>query len=351
MQGLSLPRPPYRSQSLGFPSRIPPLWRALVFLCCVCAPWPASAQGGDDDLVPAGTVQARATISHETQAKAIARDSVSHGFEVYALPDPSNQSAVSGTLSRDIDESDLLLQVGITDHWNFSLLVPYVQAVQHSTLRVLDPNADPVLTATVAALQDRTVSGVGNLKFTSLHRPVFSDFNGFVWGYGYQGSTSPNTGVYTGIGSLQTRDPYGGLFAFSHYTHYPTLARSRLDLRAEYQYPFVDRVNLPTGSRVSVEGGATTVLSVSWEHEPGIWGYGLGAQAKNSLATRLDGESQEDSVKEYVFHAQLGIGNLVDLELAPIRFPFQLLLAWDTTVYGFNTPLRDRWSFTFLTYF
>jgi hypothetical protein len=327
-----------------------PIRRALVSLCCACALWKGAAQGATDDLVPAGTIQAHVALSHETQAKAIARDSVSHGLDAFALPDPGNRSAVSGTLSRDIDEADLLLQAGLTDHWNFSLLVPYIQASQHSTLVVLDPSADPVLTATVAALQDRSVSGLGNLRFTSLHRPVFSDFNGFVWGYGYQGSTSPNIGVYTGIGSLQTRDPYGGAFAFAHYTRFPTLSRSRLDLRGEYQFPFMDSVNLPTGARVAVRGGATTLVSLSWEHEPGSWGYGLGVQGKNSLPTRLDGETQEDSVKEYLFHAQLGIGNLVALELAPIRFPYQVLLAWDTTLYGFNTPLRDRWSLVFKTY-
>jgi hypothetical protein len=350
-RGPLLSRPTFRSKTSRLIGRTSPLWFALSLWAGVLTPWATPAQGAEDDLVPAGTVQARATLSHETQTKAIARDSVSHGLEVYALPDPSNQSAVSGTLSRNIDEADLLMQVGITDHWNVSLLVPYVQAVQQSTLRVRDPGADPVLTATVAALQDKTLSGMGNLRFTSLHRPVFSDFNGFVWGYGYQGATSPNSGVYTGSGSLQTRDPYGGFFAFVHYTRFPSLSRSRIDLRGEYQYPFVDRVDLPTGSRVSVQGGATSIFSASWEHEPGAWGYGLGVQGRNSLPTILDGERQEDSVKEYVFHAQLGFGNLIDLERSPIRFPYQALLSFDTTVSGFNTLLRDRWSIAFLTYF
>ncbi len=309
------------------------------------------ARASEDDLVPAGIVEVHTTLSHETQTKAIARDAITHGLEVYALPSPNSKDLVSGQLSRDIDEADLLLKVGITDHWNLSLLLPYVRAAQHSNLQSKFPGLDPVLDVTVARLQDQTVSGAGNLRLTSLHRPVFSDFHGFVWGYGYQGSLESNTGVYTGIGSLQTRDPYGGVYGFVHYTYYPRLARSRLDLRGEYQYPFADKVNTPRGTQVTVRGGATSLFSLGWEHEPGAWGYGMALQSKTSQPTQLDGDLQEDTVKEYLFHGQLGFGNLIELEQQPIRFPYQALLTYDTTVYGYNTPLRERWSLVFLTYF
>lgn len=344
--------PPLQSMARTLPAR-PALaagsWAVLAILAGALTA--GAALGSEDDLVPAGVVEIRTTVSHETQTKAIARDSDTHGLEVYTLPSPTSQDYVAGQLSRTIDETDLLLKVGITDRWNLSLLLPYVQATQRSDLRSTTPGRDPVLDVTVARLQNQTVSGAGNLRLTSLHRPVFTDYHGFVWGYGYQGALETNTGIYTGIGSLQTRDPYGGIYAFTHYTYYPKLARSRFDVRGEYQYPFGDMVNIPTGARVSVKGGATALLSLGWEHEPGAWGYGMALQSKTSQQTQLNGDLQEDPVKEYLFHGQLGFGNLIELEKRPLRFPYQALLTYDTTVYGFNTPLRERWSLVFLTYF
>jgi hypothetical protein len=323
----------------------------LALLASVLAALPPAVRAAEDDFVPAGIFRFSAAVSHETQTKAVARDSVNHGLEVYALPNPADARKVTGTLSREINETDLQLQLGLTDRWNVSLAVPYVQAIQHSTLRVNDPAADPALTATVANLNERTVSGMGNFRLTSLHRPIFTDANAVVWGWGFTESPERNTGVYTGTGSLQTRDPYGSLFGLFHFTHYPQQVRGRFDLRAEYILPLIDKVNLPTGQRVSILGAPGVLTSAGWEHEPGAWGYGLRVDQKATLQSRLDGESQEDPVKEWIFHAQLGYGNLIALEAAPIRFPYQVSLTWDATFFAYNAPIRDRWGLLFFTYF
>ena len=226
-----------------------------------------------------------------------------------------------------------------------------MEATQHSTLRVIDPAADPALTAAVANLNSRTLSGMGNLRLTSLHRPIFTDANALIWGWGLTESPERNTGVYTGTGSLQIRDPYGTIFGLLHYTHYPQQVRGRFDARLEYSVPLVDKVNLPTGQRVSILGAPGVLSSVGWEHEPGAWGYGFRIDQHSTLQSRLAGESQSDPVKEWIFHAQIGYGNLIDLEKAPIRFPYQLWLTWDTTFLAYNAPIRDRWGLLFFTYF
>lgn len=327
------------------------------------------ASAAQDDLVPSGVFRFDVSATQETQTEAVARDSKIHGLAVYALSglqavDPSEASHVSGSLSREIDETELRLQLGLTDHWNVSLAVPYVQAIQHSTLRVnptYNPAADPYcnasrtprcdLTATVANLNSRTLTGFGNYQLTSLHRPIFTDSNALTWGWGFSASLESNKGVYAGVGSLQTHDPYGSLFSLIHYTHYPDFARSRIDLRTEYLLPLVDKVTLATGQRASILGAPTYLSSVGWEHEPGAWGYGFRLDQKTAQQTRLAGEAQEDPIKEFLFHAQLGYGNLIALEKAPIRFPYQVALTWDITISAFNAPLRDRWGLKFFTYF
>jgi hypothetical protein len=311
----------------------------------------SAARAAQDDIVPGGIFRFSASASQESQSKAVARDGVNHGLEVYALPDPADAAKVSGKLSREINETDLTLQLGLTDHWNVSVSVPYVQAIQRSTLRVNNPGADPALAATVASLNNRTVSGMGNLRFTSLHRPIFTDANGLIWGWGFTESPERNSGVYTGVSSLQARDPYGSVFGLIHWTHYPQQVRGRFDMRVEYAVPLVDRVNLPSGQRVSILGAPNVLSSFGWEHEPGAWGYGFRIDQKSTLQSRLAGESQEDPVKEWLVHAQFAYGNLIDLETAPIRFPYQVSLTWDSTFFAYNAPIRDRWGLRFFTYF
>jgi len=323
----------------------------LALLGFALATLPSAARAAQDDFVPGGIFRLGLSASSDTQTKAVARDSVNHGLEVYALPDPGDAGKVSGTLSREIHETDLQLQLGLTDRWNISVTVPYVQATQHSTLRVKDPAANPALTAAVAALNSRTVSGMGNLRFTSLHRPVFTDANGFIWGWGFTESPERNSGVYTGTGTLQTRDPFGTVFGLIHYTHYPQWARGRFDMRLEYSVSLIDNVNLPTGQRVSILGPPGVLSSVGWEHEPGAWIYEFRVDQRTTLQSRLDGESQSDPIKEWIFHAKLGYGNLIELEAAPIRHPYQVSLTWDSTFFAYNAPIRDRWGLLYVTYF
>ncbi|MFI5399554.1 MAG: hypothetical protein ACHQZQ_00700 [SAR324 cluster bacterium] len=335
-----------------------------VLLAASLASFVPMARGAQDDMVPEGVFRFQVSETYETQTTATARDGKIHDLAVYALPDPNDATQVSGTLWREIYQTDLQLQFGLTDRWNVSLAVPYVQAVQHSTLRVnnnyssggdsyCNASSSPPcdLAATVANLQSRTLAGFGNYRLTSLHRPVFTDANALTWGWGLNASLESNAGVYTGDGSLQTRDPYGSLFSMIHYTHYPELARSRVDIRMEYVHPLVDKVTLPTGQRVSILGGPQFLTSIGWEHEPGSWGYGFRIDQKNTLQTELAGESQDDPVKEWIFHAQLGYGNLIQLENAPIHFPFQVSLTWDITFSAYNAPMRDRWGLTYFTYY
>jgi hypothetical protein len=343
----------YRNRSWGRLSAVsvPSVAMACTALAAIVAFLPCAALAFDDDLVPAGIVKLGASVSHETNSKAVARDSVNHGLEVYALPDPSDAGKVSGTLSRDVNETDLAVHVGLTDHWNLALVLPYVEVTQRSTLKVISPGADTTLDATVANLQNKTISGMGNYRLTSIHRPLFTDSNAITWGWGLTAATERNTGIYTGVGSFQTRDPYGSYVGFFHFTHYPKLYRSRIDTRFEYQLPQKDKVNLPTGQRVDIQGAPAVLISVGWEHEPGAWGYGFRIDQRTTLQTRIGGEAQNDPVKEWVFHAQIGLGNLIALENAPIRFPYQTQLTWDTTFFAYNAPIRDRWGFQFITYF
>ena len=321
--------------------------------CTIAALFSAipAAHAIDDDLVPAGIVRFSVATSHETQNKAVARDSVNHGLEVWALPDPSDTGRVAGTLSREINETDLNVQLGITDHWNLTLVLPYVEAIQHSSLQVTDPTADAAFRTAIASLKSKAISGMGNYRFTTSNRPLFTDSNAIIWGLGITGSTERNAGIYTGTGTFQNRDPYGTWLGFFRYSHYPQLARSRIDARVEYQLPQLDHVTLATGERATILGGPIILSSFGWEHEPSAWGYGMRVDQRTTLQTRIDGEAQNDPVKEWIFHAQLSYGNLIALEEAPIRHPYQAQLAWDTTFFAYNAPIRDRWTLKFVTYF
>jgi hypothetical protein len=333
---------------------------ALAFAMCAIAglpalPWGLArgtvARAAEDDVVPEGIFRFNTTVMVETESRAFARDSVEHDLSVYALPDPMDRANVSGSLSREFVTTNLKLQYGLGDHWNLVIDLPYVVATQRSTLRVLDTSADPVLNATVAQLQSRTIEGMGNYRVTSLHRPLFTESNQLLWGVYFSGSTERNSLVYTGTGTFQTHDPYGSVGGFGHWGKYFPLFRGHLDLRTEYNLPLVDKVDTPTVGRVSLLGAPNVTTSLTWEHEPGAWHYGFGIIQHTAQQSRLAGEAQDDGVKEWYGHAELGYGNLDRLEHGPISFPTHVTLSWDETFFAFNAPVRDRLALNWLVYF
>ena len=329
---------------------------ACLLLACLLAlaraVWAAPQPGspaGKDEIVPRGVLLGSVSQSTETQDQAIARDGRIHGLATYLYPDYAFQNTIAGTVTRQVDRTDLLLQYGISDTWNVSLATDWQQIQQRSSLSTTDPN--PAIQAAVSQLPSQTVQGVGDVVLTSLHRPHYSDETSFVWGYGLIWPAAPLSTPYIGVGTLAVQSPYGSLFSLAHVTHYAEFSRIRFDARVEFQAALQADVNTPSEGRTTLQAGNAALAEAGLQQELEQWGYGLGLSYFSRTNNGGGGVVERDPVQSYQVHARVGHGNLTELEQGPIRFPYQVWLEYMTTVTGYNTPLEYRTSLTFSAYF
>lgn len=326
--------------------------RSLAGLCAlglVVLAGAATARAVEDDLVPQGVWGVRLTHGERTEEEAITRLNAEGPLLEYAVPDPGRHDAIEGTLQRDVERTELALTLGLTDTWNLRLRAPHVSVTQTSTLR--PASADPAVQAEVERLESRTESGLGHLELTSLHRSVFTDRHAYVWGYGYGWPGADPVSPWRGRGTLQLDPPFERVHVVLHYTFFPYIRRARLDLRANVGRVLETELEVPGGDKVGVDPGDDAELSLAWQQELGPVVAGLGFVMFQQGRSTLAGAEQEDSVQDYRGRLTLGFGNLRALERAPIAFPYVLLLTYDHTVQGFNTPLVREVRLSLQTWF
>lgn len=327
------------------------VWAAALAALLAALAWGAPpARAAEDDIVPGGVWLLRAAVTQETQRDAIATDGQRRPLVDYLAQQPGLAGRLSGDVVRHVTATETLIGYGISDTWNLNLSVPYRVIRQESSLGAAA--GDPAAGGAADLLKRRTVSGLGNLRWTSLHRPLFTDTDGIVLGWGVATPGGPQQMDYAGRTTLATRVPYQALTGLFHYTHYLlSVNRARLDLRFTFDLAYDTYVNTPTASHVLLDPPNAGTGSVRWEQEFETFGYGLFLWHESTTQTFLGGHSQQDMTKETRLGAQLTYGNLSRLEEHPIAFPYQAGLQIDHLMSGFNVPESSRYTLFLRTYF
>ena len=306
----------------------------------------------EDEMVPEGKWFFRASVRQATQQKFFDRGKNEGTLKDALIPDPELRSQIEGDITRKIFRTDLLFTFGASDRWNLSLNLPYLDMTQESSLAVTS-GASPEAAAELEQrqLQNRALSGVGDVRLPSQHRPVFSDRAGFIWGYGL---VIPGGGQQTPFVDRTTfdlRSPLPAYFVFLHPTAYPGGSRSRLDFRVLAEKGVRGNVDTPAGERKTLDPGSRTAVTVGYSGEIGPVALGAEAELRMARASTLARERLGDTVRALAGRFHLGIGNVAQLEEGPVAFPYQLLLEVEHIARGTNTPLGSFFSFTFQTYF
>lgn len=310
---------------------------------------PSEAVSARDEVVPDGVWLAEVALFREHQDTAHDRSNERDPLSDYLLPDRTVQRRTRGAVTRTVNRVDLRLTYGISDTWNLFVEWPYLALEQHSTLEAT--TADPEVQQAVDNLDDETLSGMGDLRLLSMHRPVFSDRNGFVWGYGL---THPVQERDAGPGplALALRGPDATLRGFLHYTRYlVSVARARFDFRAEAGTGLGGTARNAAGKKQSFRTGNFGQVNLGYFQEIGPAGLGLEVEQFVRGESRLAGVSQDDPVKETLLRLRLAYGNLRALEEGPLDWPYQAHLLVERTLQGFNVIESDgvtlalRWYF------
>ena len=325
-------------------------WLAGTLLAAlVVLPQAVPAQAFRDEFVPGGHFGLEIARFQQDQDRAFDRTGELRPLRSYLIPNRSAYGQASGPVERKISETDLRLTAGLSDRTNLFLELPYLELEQDSQLRTSSQRAD--FNREVDSFDSQKLTGQGDLTALLMFRPVFSDRNGFVWGYGIthplRGRSESDPGLY----ALALRSPNPKLKTFLHYTRYPRLEHSRFDLRMEVQTGLSGKIDtLDEGSQPYRSGNGVAV-ETGWYFEAGPVGAGVSLEERYTGQNRVDGVGQEDPRKATLLHWRLGFGNLADLEQGPVTLPYQVRLTLDRSLRGFNVPYEDGVTLSILFFF
>lgn len=304
----------------------------------------------EDEMVPEGKWFFRASVRQATQQKFFDRGKNEGTLKDALIPDPELRSQIEGDITREIFRTDLLFTFGVSDRWNLSLDLPYLDMTQESSL-VAAPSTEAAAELERQQLQSRTLSGIGDVRLTSQHRPVFSDRAGFIWGYGLIIPGGSQQTPYVDRTTFDLRSPLPAYFVFLHATGYPGGSRSRFDFRVSAEKGFRADVDTPSGERKYLDPGNRVAATVGYSREIGPVALGGEAEWRVARETSLAGERFRDTVQAFAGRFHVGYGNVAQLEEGPVVFPYQVLLEVEHVARGTNTPRGSFFSLAFQTFF
>ncbi|MDH4247209.1 MAG: hypothetical protein OEW39_05275 [Deltaproteobacteria bacterium] len=299
--------------------------------------------------MPDGVLRWALDWQTDRQDRAFTRDHTTSPLLRYLVPEASVRNQLSGKISRETRQTTLRVDFGLSDTWNLGLVASQVQVTQSSTVRA--KTADPMAQDAAADFSSRTVSGPGDASLWSLHRTVYGDYHGFVVGAGIRRSMAAPEGPWRGHPTLITSSPTPALLGVLHYTYFPASTRARYEFRLHSDYGLPARVTLSGNSIQKLYPGNTLGLNTGWRQEWGPTSLGLLLLMHYQTASRLNGVSQHDPVKELASRLEWGVGNLRALEQGPQSFPFHLQLWAERSWLGFNSPVRHELGVTFFSYY
>lgn len=309
------------------------------------APAPAAAaRPWDDEMVPDGAWLHDWALEYDEQDRAWDRAGNLKGLKSYLLSSRTLRNQTTGEVTRTATRLELGFTYGLSDSWNLRAGLPYLNLEQKSGLET--GSGDPLRQAEVESFDDQRLSGLGDLTLISLHRPIFDDRHGFIWGYGVRHPLQPRD-ARPGPRALALRSPNPSFLGLLHYTRYLLGRGGRVDLRAELELGIDGEIETFDGRTQPYRRGNQFEIDLGLARDFGPVTAGMGYSERRQVQDRLDGVGQEDPEVERLLLVRLGIGNLERLEERPVAFPYQFLLEFERTLEGFNVIYRNDVTLVF----
>lgn len=311
---------------------------ALLLGALGCAVAAGGASAAQDEIVPAGAWSHELALFYQEQDRAYNRFGNLTALRSFLLPGLDARRTTTGFITRTVTRLEFRFTYGLSDSWNLSLEIPYLSLDQDSKL--VSTSTDPLVGEEVKSFRRQSLSGLGDGRLTLLHRPLFSDRNAVLWGFGYTQALADRE-ARPGQHALGLGSPSPSLRAFVHYTRFPRVERSRFDLRFQFEMGIDGEIDtFDEGSQPFRKGNAAT-FQLGWSQEFGRFAAGVQLSEMRRSQSRLDGAGQDDPEKETAARLRLGYGNLVELERQPLPFPYLLTIEFERSLRGFNVIFRD----------
>ena len=249
---------------------------------------------------------------------------------------------VGGELSREEKKLELKLAYGLTEDWVLTIMIPFVQKIQMSSLKFDSGTAEQQ--KVISNLSSEELNGLGDISIQFgkdlSYSTTFHNIGGFT-------SRLPtgNKGIRRGIHSNSIGEGHGSLGVFFHITWYPLVHGLRNSWRIEGKNEMTGERETLEGEKVYYSAGHIADIFYSWSIERQNIFAGTEIHYFQQSESKLPlGKSNDSFLKEINF--EFGYGNLSELEKKPLLYPWQFRLSYSKSLAGQNIPLINSWEFS-----
>ena len=254
---------------------------------------------------------------------------------------------VEGEFKREEQRLELRMAYGLNQNWMVEATVPMLQKKQTSSLNFETGTSDQQ--KVIANLTSENLSGIGDISIK-----IGKDISYSTTWHNRGGFTARlptgNTGTRRGISSNAIGEGHGSVGAFFHFTWYPLVHGIRNGFRIEGKNELTGKRETLESEKVYYSAGHSADIYYNWsiERQNIFSGTELHyfQQSESKLPT---GKSNAAFLKEISF--EFGYGNLSELELKPLSFPWQVRLGYTRPIAGQNTPVIHRWELSSIIFF
>jgi len=257
------------------------------------------------------------------------------------------QTKITGDLKRSEQRSEFLLEYGWSSRWLIGAKLPFHTRTQSSTLAIQSPSAsESTLTQNLGTEE---VSGLGDVVLKTAYDASASNTWHIRWGMLAQLATG-QSGTSRGLEALALGERHPILSGFVHFNWYPLTHGLRNHFRFMLSNALSGKRETLTGEKVDYTGGNRADLWYGWTLERSNWFLGAELQRQQKDSSTLK-TIQNNASWFYQVQAELGYGNLTDLEKSSLSFPWQIKLGHRNIVQGQNVPALESFSLTALLFF
>ena len=253
---------------------------------------------------------------------------------------------VEGKLQREEKRLEIKLAYGLTEDWVVEAVVPIVQKIQSSSLKLDTGTSEQQ--KIISNISSEELNGIGdiNIQFGKdlRYSTTWHNRGGFTTRL-----PTGNKGEPRGISSNSIGEGHGSVGVFIHVNWYPLVHGIRNVFRIEGKNELTGERETLEGEKVYYSAGHSAELFYSFSIERQNIFAGTELHYFQQFESKLPtGISNESFLKEINF--EFGYGNLSELEQIPLSNPWQVRLGYKRPFAGQNSPLIHSWqlSSTFL---
>ncbi|MBF0287522.1 MAG: hypothetical protein HQM14_06860 [SAR324 cluster bacterium] len=331
--------------------------RKQILLGALLITVPLNLAAGGELLPPAAwhaKIEVRVTPSY--------KDAFGNGQTKISLKDllirnKKVRKRIKGEVTREEKVLEMDLLYSFSEKWLFSAYIPFLQRKQTSSLFIvnsdslfIDPELEEMIEKTKENLQSEEQQGLADVSLQAAY--VFTYTNStFFRGGGRVKLPTGTAGTPYGMLPLAIGDRQVDLYGFLHYTILPPIPGFSHNIRGEFMIQFAGVRKTMEGEEGDYYGGNQFDLQYTATYEKNNWFYDGGGQLLLGTGSTIAGEEQNDASAVGKIHADIGYGNLSDLEKSPLSFPYQIRMGLDIPLQGRNVANAPSWKLTSIFYF